>query len=143
MIRLANRRTGILAIAVAFGLSGAASALMCSAGESTPVWIIYLVGAPFAVVSALFFADSPRLVPVLLVLNSAAWVIAYLRLFLDIRIPFLGMGLAGFLGAVCVTVSTGISRRNLLNLGKIFIVSVVGIAAAMPFVILALTTTNG
>ena len=133
MVKLSNRRTGILVIAIAFALSGAASALMCSAGEGTPRWIIFLVGVPFAAVSVLFFANSPRLAPVLLVLNSAAWVVAYVSLSLDIRVPLLGMGLAGLLGAVCVAISTGIGRRNLLSLGKIAIIGVVGFAAAMPF----------
>jgi hypothetical protein len=133
MIRLANRRIGILVIAIAFALSGLASALMCSAGENTPRWIIFLVGVPFAVVSVLFFADSPRLAAVLLILNSAAWVAAYLSMSLPIEYPRLAMCIPGFVGGVCVAVATGISRRKLLALTSIVITGIVGLVTGLSF----------
>jgi hypothetical protein len=134
MIKLANRRTGILVIAIAFALSGVASALMCSAPESTPEWVIYLAGVPFAIVSVLFFANSARLVPVLLVLNSASWVAAYLSVFATAKTnQYFAMCVPGFVGGLCVAVATGISRRNLLRITRIVIVALVGLVTGLSF----------
>ena len=134
MIKLANRRTGILVIAIAFALSGVASALMCSAPENTPEWIIYSAGVPFAIVSVLFFSDSRGRALVLLVLNSAAWVAAYLSVFATAKTnQYFAMCVPGFVGGLCVAIATGISRRSLLRITKIVIVALVGLVAGLSF----------
>jgi hypothetical protein len=134
MIKLANRGIGILVVAIAFALSGFASALMCSSGEHIPEWTIYLVGVPFAIVSMLFFSNSPRLAIVLLVLNSAAWVAAYLSVFATAKAnQYVAMCVPGFVGGFLVAVATGISRRNLLRISKIVIVALVGLVTGLSF----------
>jgi FtsH-binding integral membrane protein len=143
MIKLANRRTGILIVAIAFALSGAVSALissiLISSGPNLPQWIVYFVGVPFAIVSMLFFSASSRQAPVLLVLNSAAWIVAYFTylyvgyLSLSSSLQYLLWCAPGFVGGVCVALATAIGRRNLFRITKIIVVALIGLVTGMLF----------
>jgi hypothetical protein len=141
MIRPANRWIEILVVAIFFALSGLASGLILSGSGSRSngvdfsiPWNVYLVGVPFGLVSALVFSNSPRLAPALLVLNSAAWVAAFLSLLaVATANQYLAVCVPGFVGGVCVAAATGIGSGNPLRIRRIAIVALVGSVTGLAF----------
>ena len=93
-----------------------------------------LTGLPFGIACSLRFVRPRRWATLAVLLDCMIWVAAFrLGLALLNINPYFGMALAGALGAIGVTASTGLGCRVLWSRRTLAIVALVGAIAGAPF----------
>jgi hypothetical protein len=91
-------------------------------------------GLPFAVACSLLWVRPSRRIPLTVVLNCLSWLGALrLALFLSSVNEYLGMAVAGLLGAASLAAFTGFGHRSFWSARILGGSGVVGAIAALPF----------
>jgi hypothetical protein len=94
-----------------------------------------LTGLPFGVACSVRFMRPEKWVKLAVLLDSVTWVAAY-RLGLPLSgnlNPYVGMAVAGLLGALGVTASTGLGCRSLYSRRALGGAALLGAIAGTPF----------
>jgi hypothetical protein len=100
-----------------------------------PLVMQLLTGIPFGLACSVRFIRSRKWIPLAVLLDSATWVAAY-RLGLPLAgnlNPYAGMAVAGILGGLGVTASTGLGCRSLYTRRALGGAALVGAIAGLPF----------
>jgi len=127
------RTIEFVVVAALFALSGALSGEWSSQLYSRTS--DFLIGAPFALLTVLLLARNTRaalVFPAIVVTWPFAW---FLAANIDIRggDEYMPMRIAGLVGAICVTLATGIARRSLLSPLRLAGAGAAGFLAGLAF----------
>jgi hypothetical protein len=102
--------------------------------EDWQIALQLLTGIPFGAVCSFRFVRPRSWFALTLGLDCAVWVAAYrVGVGLSGFNPYLGMALAGLLGGLGVTLSTGLGCRILYSRRTVAIAGLVGAVAGAPF----------
>jgi hypothetical protein len=93
-----------------------------------------LTGIPFGAACSLRFMTERKWAPAGVVLDCIVWVAAY-RLGLGLAgvNPFFSTALAGLIGGIGVTASTGLGLRSIYSRRNLAVAGLVGAIAGLPF----------
>jgi hypothetical protein len=110
----------------------------------TDTWFYLRTGLPFAIASTALWVRPAPWMPLIALLDCVAWFAAYwVAIFLWPRAgTFPGMAVAGMVGAVGVTLFTGLACRRLWSSRWLLRAAIAGAVAGLPFALFSSTDST-